>query len=352
MSRVAKVFELNPGALRIRRALFVVVALGIPYIFLAVLGLQIYIFSVLFAILYVGMGDPGGAYRTRFLTMGAYALIGAALTLWGFGIASWWWGWIVASGFVVTLLGGLALKFGLQRYSIIFLLNTQFFVALSLGYSYGSKAHAWSQALAWLIASAVWIALTCLAWLVRGRPRMPHVIPEFTADTAVIKLTRPAIFFAIIRAVAVSIGVAISFGLHVPDADWMPIATMIAMKGRLDQSTLVGMQRFAGALIGALVAIGFLLTVSNKYVLVAVVIIFFVIGGAIRWVNFAFYTAAISAGVLIAMDASHPSNLSAEGRRVFFTLVGVAIALLVLLLSNLLQRRRPAASGTVKPATA
>jgi hypothetical protein len=44
--------------------------------------------------------------------------------------------------------------------------------------------------------------------------------------------------FAIVQALAVSISVAIAFGLHLPNADWMPIATLVAMKVSLDESVL------------------------------------------------------------------------------------------------------------------
>ena len=45
------------------------------------------------------------------------------------------------------------------------------------------------------------------------------------------------ILFALIRAIATAIAVAIAFGFHLPDADWMPIACLIAMKSSLAQST-------------------------------------------------------------------------------------------------------------------
>jgi uncharacterized membrane protein YccC len=152
-------------------------------------------------------------------------------------------------------------------------------------------------------------------------------------------VTGPVILFAVIRAVAVSAGVAIAFGLGLPNADWMPIATIVAMKGSLDQSTFVAVQRLAGAVIGAVVAACFLLGVDNKHALEVVVVLFAVLGGAIRFVNYAFYTAAIAAAVLVAVDLPNPTNLGAEGRRVLFTLIGVGIAVLVMLLANLLQKR-------------
>jgi uncharacterized membrane protein YccC len=66
---------------------------------------------------------------------------------------------------------------------------------------------------------------------------------------------RQVILFAVIRAVAGS--VAVAFGLHQPNADWMPVATIVAMKPGLQQSALVAEQRLAGAVIGAVVAAAF-----------------------------------------------------------------------------------------------
>jgi len=152
-------------------------------------------------------------------------------------------------------------------------------------------------------------------------------------------LSRPVVLFALIRAVAVSAAVAIAFGLHLPNADWMPVATLVAMKASLDQATLVAVQRVAGALIGAALAAIFLLAVDNKHALEVVVILFGSFAACVRGANYAIYCAAVAAAVLIGMDLPHPSNLAAEGGRVLFTLVGVGTGVGVLLLAQLVQKR-------------
>ena len=58
-------------------------------------------------------------------------------------------------------------------------------------------------------------------------------VAEIPGDISPRPLTRPLILFAVIRAIAVSIAVAISFGLKLPSADWMPIAAIVAMKPSL-----------------------------------------------------------------------------------------------------------------------
>jgi hypothetical protein len=339
MNDLAKVFELNPKGFNLRRVLIFLAVLVTPFIVLVGLDQEIYILSTIFGALFVGLSDPGGEYKTRVQGVALVGLFGAVLTLWGFGIGKEAWGWVVVSVLVVTFVGGLTLKFGMHRFLAALLLNIWFLIALALSVSYGPKAHAWSQTIAWLVGSALWIAVTCVFWLIRGQRPTPPLIPEFPGDRTVTKLTRPVILFAVIRAVAVSAGVAIAFGLQLPNADWMPIATVVAMKGSLQQSTLVAAQRLTGALIGAVVAACFLLGVDNKHALEVVVILFGVLGGAIRFVNYAFYTAAIAAAVLIAEDLPNPTNLGSEGRRVLFTLIGVGIAVVVMLLANLMQKR-------------
>ena len=61
--------------------------------------------------------------------------------------------------------------------------------------------------------------------------------------------------------------------------------------------------------------------------------------------NYALYCVAIAAAVRIAIDLPHPHNLGDEGRRVLFTFIGVGIAVVVMFLANLLQKR-------LKPTTA
>ena len=118
------------------------------------------------------------------------------------------------------------------------------------------------QALAWLIGSALTIAYAAMVWLVAGRTAQPEPIAEIPGSTAPVKRTRPLILFAAIRAVAVAITVAIAFGLHGHNADWMPIAALVAMKPSLAESILVAVRRPPGAIIGAAVAAALFLTVA------------------------------------------------------------------------------------------
>jgi uncharacterized membrane protein YccC len=343
MSQMAKVFELNRKGLNLVRGVTVAAAtMLLPLIILTALGLDHYWISMAFGALFVWLSDPGGNYAFRVRDMAAVGVLGALLTALGYGIGAGPWGFVVLAAFVVTVLAGLAMKFGVHRFVAAVLLNAWFLVEISLPGTYHlSHIHTsgWGQALAWLAGSALTIAYTCIIWLARGRTAQPEPIAEIPGGTAPVTLTRPLILFAVIRAIAIAVTVAIAFGLHLPNADWMPIAALVAMKPSLQQSTLVAMQRLAGAIIGATVAALFLLAVSSKIGLEVVIVVLGALAGSIRLVNYAFYCAAVAGAALIAAGLPHPSNLGDEGQRVLYTFIGVGIGVLVMLLAGLLQKR-------------
>lgn len=190
--------------------------------------------------------------------------------------------------------------------------------------------------------------MTFVEWLVRGRQDRPQPVAELPGDTARRALTRPLIIFAVIRAV-IGGTVALAFGLNLSHGYWLPIAAMVAMKPSLEQATLIAAQRVAGALIGAAAAALLLIPASEHGVrlfaitlgLEVVALVLLMQGVGIRFWNYAVYTGAIAAGVLILVDLPQPSDYSAEGYRVLWTLCGVGIGVLVMLLAGLLSSAPP-----------
>ena len=65
--------------------------------------------------------------------------------------------------------------------------------------------------------------------------------------------------------------------------------------------------------------------------------------------NYALYSAAIAASILIAVDIPHPTNLANEAYRVLFTFAGVGLAVLVLLLADRLKKRKTMKPGPSEP---
>ncbi|WP_329077589.1 FUSC family protein [Streptomyces niveus] len=351
MSRLSKVFELNPAGLNWPRGvMFLDIAL-VPLIVFWAIGHEQYLLSALFGLLFAWLADPGGDYGYRAWHIAVFAVIGAGLTALGFGIGGDAWGWMVLAAFAVTLAAGLAVAFGAHRFLTAVLLNVWFIIVL--GYAFSLHHHAritgytWAQVLAWAGGAALWIAITFIVWLIRGREDRPQPVAELPSDTARRNLTPPLIMFALIRALVMAGTVALAFGLNLSHGTWLPIAAMIAMKPSLDQAMLVSAQRLTGALIGAAAAALLLLLPASEHGLrlfavdlglqvVALVLLMHAV--AIRFWNYALYSAAIAMGVLILVDIGQPSDYAAEGYRVLWTFCGVGIALLVTLLAGLLPK--------------
>ena len=359
---LSKAFELNSAGLNWPRAVMILDVMLVPLVVSWAIGHEEYLLSALFGVLFAGLTDPGGSYRSRASRVAVFGLTGAGLTALGFGIGGDAWGWLVLAAFAVTLVAGLAVTFGVHRFVAALLLNIWFIVALALAFSFHRHAHitsyTWAQTLAWAGGTALWIAVTFIAWLIRGRRDAPQPVAEIPGGTSQRKLTRPVIMFAVIRALVIAGTTALAFGLNLSHGYWMPIAAIVAMKPSLEQATLVAVQRLAGALIGAAAAVLLLLIPANEHGLrllsithglEVVAIVLFMHAAAVRFWNYALYCGAIAAGVLILLDLPQPANYSAEGDRVLWTLCGVAIGVLVMLLAGLLTRRASKAAPRRAP---
>ncbi len=359
---LSKVFHLNPAGLNWPRGVMFLDVMLVPLVVFWAIGYEQYLLSALFGALLTVVADPGGAYGRRAFDLAGYALVGAGLTALAFGIGGSSWGWLVLAASGVTLVASLAVIFGVHRFVAGILLNVWFLIALSLAFSLHKHTHitnyTWAQVVAWTGGSALWIAVTFVEWLIRGRKDQPEPIAEIPGDTARRKLTAPLALFAVIRALAIAGSTAIAFGLNLSYSDWLPIATIVALKSSLAQSTLASAQRVAGALIGAAAAALLLLIPVNEHGLrlvavehglevVAIVLIMH--ATAIRTWNYAWYSSAIAAAALILVDLPQPDNYSAEGDRVLWTLCGVGIGILVMLLAGLLTKLT--AQKSPKPAS-
>jgi hypothetical protein len=348
----SKVFKLNPQGLNWPRGVGVLDVLLVPLVVFWAIGHEQYLLSAIFGVLLGALADPGGSYGHRGLHLAGYGVIGALVTAFAFAIGGVGWGWLVLAAFAVTLAAGLAIRFGVHTFVEAMLLNIWFIVALGVAVSLHHQtlitSHTWAQVLAFFGGAALWIALAFVGWLIGGRKDRPQPIQEIPGDTASRKLTPPLIVFALLRALAIAGTVALAFGLNLSHGYWMPIAALVAMKPALDQTALAGVQRVAGALIGAAAAALLLLipaaehglklfTVDLGFQTVAIILLMHAV--ASRFYNYALYYAAITAAVLLLLDAPHPSNYSALGDRVLWTLAGVGIGVLVMLLADLLGKR-------------
>ena len=351
VSWLSKVFELNPAGLNWPRGVLFLDVMLVPLVVFWAIGHEEYLLSALFGALLAVVADPGGGYGHRALHIAGFALIGAGLTALAFGIGGGGWGWLVLAAFAVTLVAGLAVMFGVHTFVAALLLNVWFITALGVAFSLHHQtritSYTWAQVLAWAGGSALWIAVTFIEWLVRGRQDRPPPIAEIPGDTARRALTRPLVIFALIRAIALAGATAIAFGAepvarrlatdrdHRRDeaqpaavhARWRPAACRGAHRRRRGSAVPADTRHEHGLR---------LLAVTLGLEVVAIVLIMHAV--AIRLVNYALYSSAIAAAVLILLDLPQPANYSAEGDRVLWTLCGVGIAVLVMLLAGLLTK--------------
>jgi hypothetical protein len=351
---VAKVFALNTKAVNVPRGVAIAGLVLITLVVTSALHQEKYFLSVAFGLLFVALSDPGGEYLPRLRRTAVVGLTGAVLTAAGYALGADAWGLVVLAVFVTTVLSGLVVNVDVHALVAGSLLNVWFVITLSAAAGQPARvsAHPWNQALAWLIGAALAIALITAKWLVRDESRRRRSpLPEIPDDLPPVKLSRPIVLFVLIRAIAVSGAIAIAFGLHLTDADWMPIATLVAIKPTLQQSTLRGIQRLAGTALGAAIAAVFLVAVTSSRALEEIIVALMGVGVSIYAVNYAFYAAAIAGAVLIALDLPHPGNLAAEGRRIFYTFAGIAIAIVVMWLASLLQKSKAPAGASRKAAT-
>ena len=177
VSQLTSVFKLDKKGFNLRRGVSLLVVMLAVLIVTYALDKERYFLSVAFGVLFAGLSDPGGEYAYRVPRIAVVGVIGAGLTALGFGIGDRGWGWVVLAVFAVTLLAGLAVKYGLHRFVAGMLLNIWFLIALALPAGYRLDhihTSAWAQALAWLIGSALALVYVTVVWLARGRTAQPQ----------------------------------------------------------------------------------------------------------------------------------------------------------------------------------
>ncbi|AKH84400.1 hypothetical protein AA958_21860 [Streptomyces sp. CNQ-509] len=397
VSELSKVFGVDARGLDLPRAILFLDLALVPLVVFWAIGHEQYLLSALSGLLLAVLDDRGGRFEHRAARVSVYALIGAGLTAWGFALGGAGWGWLVLSGFAVTLVAGLAVAYGTRRFATALLLNIWFIAALALSFQLdhhsGPTSHTWAQVVAWAGGAALWLAVTTAGWLARGRGNGPRETSDAPGGDGPADDARagdapggdgpggdapggdapageapagkgpagdtpagtrpqlppwPVLTFAVIRAGAVAAACALGFGLDLSYGYWIPLATVIAMKPALEQTTLFTAQRLVGALLGAAAASLLILLPAGETgtklfavtrVLEVVALVLLMHAAAVRYWNHALYCAALAAGVLILVSLPQPTNYTVEGYRVLWTACGVAIGLGLMLLAGRLAAR-------------
>lgn len=109
----------------------------------------------------------------------------------------------------------MTIRLGLHRFIAATLLNVWFILALAQPSLYNLdriQANTWQHTLAWLVGCALSMAVASVLWLARRRGQQPAPAAAAADGTPPPTLTPPQILFAVVRALAVSITVALASG--------------------------------------------------------------------------------------------------------------------------------------------
>ena len=304
--------------------------------------------TFVFAVLFAALSDPGGTFGYRVQRMALFGVIGALLTALGFGIGGGAWGLVVLAVFVVTLLGGLAVKFGLHRFASGELLTYWFLIAISVPLAYKPTTsrsapgrRRWPGSSPWRCGSPS-PASVAGARAQGAAPVDPRVSRLHRAGQA----HRPG-------------GGVCGDPRPRPDGRGGDRLRAARTQRRLDAGRRAGRHEVEPGAVdpggraapdrrhpgrrggGSLPADGPQQVRPGRRDRPA----------RRRAVSSARSTTRSTAprspgSVLIAIDIAHPTDFASEGRRVLFTLAGVGIGVLVMLLANPLQKR--GSTGTAK----
>ena len=348
---VSKVFAFNPPGLNWPRAVLILDVILVPLIVFLAIGHEEYLLSAVLGVVWTAAADPGGSYRYRVARLAVFGVVGAGLTALAFSIAGDAWGWLVLAIFATTAAAGLAIAFGAHRAVAGMLLNVQFIIALAVAYNFQHThhtSHTWAQVVSWAAGSALWIVLTFVDWLIRGREDRPSPFAEMPGDTSRHPLTGPVITYIVLRAAVLAGAAALALGYNLTHGVWLVFGAFAAMKPGAGPTTVRSVQRLVGALIGAGVAALLLLIPANvrgkdlvsiTHGLEVVALILIMHAAATFFWNYAAFQAAWVAALLILLDVQQPTNYSALGYRLLWTLCGVGMATVVMLLAALLPKR-------------
>jgi hypothetical protein len=169
-----------------------------------------------------------------------FVLVGTLWTALAYTLGGANWLLVALVVLVSTFLSYLPSAYGPRGAVAGVLLNMWFLIALSATFSLGKTPAetlplAGPQALAWLSGGSFWMIV---AWVWRILfQRGPQNLSTPDQDASLGHISRPLLKFSGLAALAVASATAIAWGFRLPNADWMPISALVAMKPTFDASS-------------------------------------------------------------------------------------------------------------------
>jgi hypothetical protein len=157
-------------------------------------------------------------------------------------------------------------------------------------------------------------------------------------------LASPLGQFAVLRGIGLAVAVLVGFTLFPAHPAWMAISGLIVMRPPTHQALVVGLQRSLGTGVGVILAVALAGVMGeNTPALVILFLASAFLMMAVREVNYALFAMFVTAVVVYSQRILGADAAESGSDRLVETILGVAIALVVLGLTEALAHRRSAA---------
>jgi Fusaric acid resistance protein-like len=265
----------------------------------------------------VGLVHVGGPGRRRLGAMGAAAVLNAGLLAVGSLVAEPAWLTVIAVAAIVpavSLAGALAA----WAPSLSFVGALMFLIGAGL--PEGDAGERFLAALAggaWAVAVAAALAAAGL----RPRSAGVSVVP------AGMRLSHALRF-----GVATAGALALAAGLGLERGYWLGMTIAVVLHPSLDPTLQRTAHRIAGTLGGAVAGAVVIAYIDDPWALTVLVAALLGLAGALLAYHYALGVVALTAGVLALLDLGHPGAFDLVDERIANTLLGAAIAILVVIL--------------------
>ncbi len=283
-----------------------------------------------FGALNVVLADVGGPDRRRLAGAVVAAVLNALALALGSLVADPVWLTVAAVLVVVPLISlGSALAPGAPVLS--FVVTIMFLVGAGL--PEGPAGERLLEAL----AGGAWAIVVVVAVAALGvRPRAPGLRPAPRG----MRLTHAVRF-----GVATAVALALAAGLGLERGYWLGITIAVVLHPSLDPTLERTAHRIVGTLGGAAVGAVIIAYVDEPWALIVLVSLLLGLAGALLAFHYGLGVVALTAAILALLDLGHPGSLDIVDERIANTLLGAAVAIVVLLLWPRRAPPIPAASA-------
>jgi uncharacterized membrane protein YccC len=355
---IRNVFQIESGALSLTKGVRTAAGIFLPLFLCYRLHNLSFGIPVAMGVLIVSYCDPGPSipYARRAKIVSISTVLGALVFALGHAFGSLWWLAIPAI-FLATFLAGFFSVLGRIPAAIALILCILFASGLGQG---GSPGVALLSLAGFLLGGALLLFLVLLTWplqqfrTARSAPRENHVPqpeeapPAFGERSSLAMITSqmtwtsPLFRFNALKALGAALAASLGWGLDLLYPHWAAVTEITAVRPSWEASLTTLVQNVLATMLGALVAALLIVNVQSLLILLLIVVLTAIVGITFKEVNYAVYVFFLTTILMLLLSLQTP-GIPFIKLRVVETLVGAAIALIVLIIGSGIEMR---SSGT------